>query len=156
MGKYLRMRLGNWRFAFYFWRIADTLGLNSRVGQDQHILMWDFDGCTLAEVRSALRAVQRKYRLPRIYILESGNPGHFMALSLARVPYRYAALIIADTPYVDLQFWRTGIIRYHWTLRMTAKGRVPEPRLVDTLESAQPEEVGLRELRSWTKYETPS
>jgi len=154
-GRAIRCKIGNFRLALYCWQVENVYGVNSKVGEDEHFLMWDFDDVPLGDVLWALKRVQREYALPKIYVLSSGKRDHYVAFCFKRCSYRQAAEIIIATPYVDLQFWRCGVIRWRWTIRITPKAGNRDLSLVCTLESSVPEDVKLSEVKSFVKYETP-
>jgi len=149
----LQLRIGNWKFTFTFAQVCDVVGVNSVLEDGRHILMWDFDDLPLETVEVILKAQQREHRLPRIYILNTGKPNHYIAYCFKRLPWRKAYAIVASTPCVDWNFLKYAAHRGHFTLRVSPKnGR--KIRLAKILESPIPEDVKIRELRSWVKYET--
>jgi len=151
----LRFRIGRWRFSLNVVHVTDVAGVNSILPDGKHILMWDFDGVSLEQVVQALGAVQARYQLPRIYILYTGKKGHFMAYCFKRCEWQKAIEIIAATKYVDMTFFRFGVWRKKFTLRITPKdGR--KIRLATILEGFNPEDATIDELDSFVKYETIS
>jgi len=148
-----RLRIGSWRFTFTFARVADVIGVNSLLSDGNHILMWDFDDELFPNVEMALRWIQNRYRLPNIYILNTGMRGHYIAYCFKRVTWNLAVEIIASTPLVDYRFFKYGVYREKFTLRVSPKeGR--KPRLIKILKSKAKETASIPELRSWVKYET--
>jgi len=83
--------------------VTKVIGVNSKLPDGKHILMWDFDDTTLLNVVFALGLVQRRYKLPDIYIFES-SPKHYIAYCFKRMNWRKAVEIIAATPGVDWNF----------------------------------------------------
>jgi hypothetical protein len=148
-----QLRIGNWKFTFTFAQVTDVIGVNSTLPDCNHILMWDFDDVLLDNIEIILTNIQKRHKLPNIYILNSGKPLHYIAYCFARVPWRKAFGIIASTPFVDWNFIKYAAVRGHFTLRVSPKnGR--KPRLVSILKSKHPESAQIRELRNWVKYET--
>jgi hypothetical protein len=115
--------------------------------------MWDFDDTPLEFIIKELSEIQQICDLPRIYILNSGKPNHYMAYCFARLPWEEAYGIVAWTRHVDWNFLKYAAVRGHFTLRVSSKnGR--KIRLVHVLESSMPETAHVKELKSWVKYET--
>jgi len=49
---------------FFMVSASQTLeGVTSKVGEDQHIILWDLENCTLEQAKETLAEVQYKYRL---------------------------------------------------------------------------------------------
>jgi len=148
-----RLRIGRWRFTFTFAPVADVIGVNSKLPDGNHILMWDFDDTSLSKVITSLERIQAIYDLPRIYILETRRNKNYIAYCFKRVPWRKAVEIVATTRGVDWGFFKYGIYREHFTLRVSPKcGRYP--RLAWILKSELPEDAYITDLKSWVKYET--
>jgi len=148
-----RLRVGSWRFTFTFAQVTDVIGVNSLLPDGRHILMWDFDEVDLTKVIPALLDVQTKYKLPAIYLLNTGKPKNWIAYCLKSVDWRLAVEIIASTQYVDWEFFKYGVYRERFTLRVSSKnGRKITLRAI--LDSPYPAEANPRDLKSWVKYET--
>ena len=149
----IKLRLGHWRFTFSFAPVVDVIGVNSKLPDGKHILMWDFDDIGLNKVIDELRRIQYTFMLPNIYILNTGAPNHYIAYSFAACSWNIAVEIIATTVGVDKNFFKYGVYREHFTLRVTPKcGR--KLTLVRLLESDTPENCTVAELKSWVQYET--
>jgi len=149
----LRWRFGNVRVTFTIARVVDVVGVNSLLPDGKHILMWDFDNVPFHKVVAALGMVQYAFHLPPIYILRTKEPDNYIAYCFKRCDWREAVGIIAQTSYVDLNFFKYGVYRGRFTLRVGAKcGRIP--KLVMVLRSKVRENASIPELRSWVKYET--
>jgi len=148
-----KWRVGRWRITFTFAPVTNVTGVNSNLEDGNHILMWDFDDTTFDDVFKSLLTTQRVYELPNIYILETLKDKNFMAYCFKRTPLFEAAEIIAFTKGVDWNYFKYGVYRNHFTLRVTPKcGR--EIKLIWTLKSGVPEDCSIPELKSWTIYET--
>lgn len=148
-----RIRLGKWRITFTIAPVTDVIGVNSQLDSGEHILMWDFDNVPLTDVIMALEATQRIYNLPNIYILETKKNTNYIAYCFQRCTWKKCVEIIISTPHIDMDFFKYGVYREHFTLRVTPKsGR--RPKLVYTLRSQVPENVYITDLKHWVKYET--
>jgi hypothetical protein len=148
-----KFKLGKWRIAIGILPTVRTVGVYSSLPDGNHILMWDFDDKPLDLVEAELVWTQLNYALPRIYILNTGKKNHFIAYCFKRVSFELAREIIASCHDIDPEFYRLGVYRGRWTLRIGPKcGRVP--KLVKVLESKIPEDVDIKELRDFVKYET--
>jgi len=149
----IRLTLGSWRFTFSMAPITKVIGVDSLLPDGNHILMWDFDDTTLQKVIMALEDVQNVYHLPTIYILETKPNKNYIAYCFKKVPWRKAVEIIAFTKGVDWNFFKYGVYRGRFTLRVSPKcGR--KPKLVWKLKSDVAEDAYITELRNWVKYET--
>ena len=148
-----RISIRSWRFTFTLAPVSKVIGVNSNLPDGKHIVMWDFDDIPLILVEVSLRWVQEAYSLPPIYILNTGAKDHYIAYCFHRCTWRESIEIVAATEYVDPSFFRFGVYRKKWTLRVSPKeGR--KPKLVLKLDSDFLETALLPELRSWVKYET--
>jgi hypothetical protein len=149
----IKVKIGHWRFTFTFFMATRTRGVNSTLPDGKHILMWDFDDVQICNVRGALTYIQILYHLPRIYILQSGNKDHYLAYCFKRFAWERAIAIVALTPHVDYNFFRFGVLRKHWTLRIDKKeGR--KPKLLYVIPSKVPEDAYIDEMESFVEYET--
>lgn len=148
-----RFDIGSLRFTFSFAPIIKVVGVNSYVGEDQHILMWDFDHNSLEEVELALKVVQARYWLSNIYIAQTGITRGYHAYCFTIVGWRRAIEIVASTPHVDFKYLKFALFRGRFTLRVGEKmGRVSH--LVATLEGFQLPDATIADLTSWVIYET--
>ena len=149
----IKFRLGSWRFTFSMAPVVDIIGVNSKLPDGNHILMWDFDDVSFRKVRKALEEIAWSWKLPRIYILETFPERNFIAYCFARGSWQNVVQIIASTDGIDPNFFKYGVYRERFTLRVSRKcGRIP--RLVHIIESEVPEDVQIPDLMSWVKYET--
>jgi len=146
----IKIRIAHWRFTWTFAPVTDVTGVNSTLPEGDHITMWDFDDVFLHEVIDALSTVKYFYGLPNIYILSTGKLKHFIAYCFKALPWRDSVRIVASTNHVDPNFFKYGVYREHWTLRVTPKeGR--KPRLVKILYSKIEEDCSIDELNSWVQ-----
>jgi hypothetical protein len=149
----LRFKLGRWRITLSFAPVTKVIGVNSKLPDGNHILMWDFDDKSIFEIILGLQIVQYLFNLPKIYVLNTGKPRHFIAYCFYKVPWELCKAIVAITPFVCPNFYKYGVYRDKFTLRVSPKnGR--KPKLVAILNSKEPETATIKELRSWVKYET--
>lgn len=150
-----RLTIGHYRLTLTFARIAKLIGVNSFINKDEHILMWDFDDIPLGDVSNALRVVQTRYSLSDIHILCTKEPMNYIAYCFTRCSWRETVEIIAQTQDVDWQFFRFGVYRGHFTLRVSPKGD-RNISLATRLEGYKLPDVKPTELESWVRYETLS
>jgi len=126
-------------------------GVNSRLPSGKHWLMWDFDDVEFFNVKEELLEVQRKYKLPKIYILNTGVPYHYHANCFVSLEWLEARSIIAATRYVDNRFVAIGILRGFYTLRYSpVGGKEFQPAII--LPSRVPEDVDPFSLTSFSTY----
>lgn len=148
-----KIRIGHWRFTFTFFMSTCTRGVDSTLSNGQHILMWDFDDIPDFDVDAILRWVKNTENLPKIYVLWSGKGDHWMAYCFKRCTWEKSISIVALTPYVDYNFFRFGVMRKHWTLRIDKKqGR--KPQLAWIIPSDVQEDASPDELIGFVTYET--
>jgi len=150
-----RLTIRNYRLTLTFARIGKMIGVNSIVDDEFHILMWDFDEVPLEEVKAALKVVQTRYLLSTIHILRTKEPNNYIAYCFTALHWKTVVEIIAQTHGVDWQFFRFGVYRGHFTLRVTPKGE-RTPKLVARLEGLTPADCSPEHLESWVRYETLS
>jgi hypothetical protein len=149
----IRVRIAHWRFTWTFAPVNDVAGVNSLLPDGNHILMWDFDDVPLSGVSWILKAVQNAFELPRIRILNTGIRNHYIAYCFKRCSWWNTRRIIASTPAICSNYYKWGIFRKRFTLRVTPKSN-RKPYLVRVLPSRIKEDVSVEELQSWVKYET--
>jgi hypothetical protein len=150
-----RLTLGHYKLTLTFARIAKVIGVNSQLEDGNHILMWDFDEVPLDDVCDSLRRVQSRYFLSAIHVLRTKEPHHYIAYCFSVKEWRVACEIVAATPYVDWQFFRFGVYRGRFTLRVTPKGN-REIKFVTRLEGYCLPDCKPQDLKSWVRYETLS
>ena len=148
-----KLRIGRWRFTFSMAPLTDVVGVNSTLPDGNHILMWDFDNVPLDVIKSRLLYIQAIYGLSDIYILETKANSNYIAYCFTEVSWRTAVEIIAQCPEVDWNFFKYGVYRGKFTLRVGPKcGRTPKLAAIlksDCAETAKP-----RDLLEWVQYET--
>jgi len=148
-----RLDIGSLRFTWSFNAIIKVIGVNSYVGVDRHILMWDFDHNSLEEVKEALRVVQSRYFLSDIIICQTGRTRGYHAYCFTAVDWRRAVEILAATPHIDMKFLKWCMFRGRITLRVSAKMKRLAHK-VATLEGYHLPDATIKDLKSWVVYET--
>ena len=148
-----RFRHGEWRVGGYLYRVQDQMGVNSQVGPDAHALLWDFDNIALDQVVASLVSVLRFYDLPQIRVVAGSAPGRYHAYCLARKTWIETVRILAATEGICWRFFRFGVARGKFTLRVTGKNN-QFPRTLIRIPSAKSETVMLDELSSFVRYES--
>lgn len=146
----IRIRIGHWRFTLTLYEVTDVTGVNSLLKDGNHILMWDFDDQPLWIVKTVLSCIQHNFELPKIRILNTGKKDHYIAYCFKRCTWWAAKGIIAATPFVCDDYFKWGVFRKRFTLRVTPKeGR--KIKLAIILPSSVEEDVCVNELDSWVK-----
>lgn len=148
-----KLRFGQWRLTITLAPVIDVVGVDSRLEDGDHILMWDFDEIPLRTVLDNLHYIQVIFSLPNIYILKTTKPSSYIAYCFKRFPWELARGIIGITPDICENFYKWGVFRKRFTLRVTKK-HGKRPRIAAILISSIPEDVSIHELRSWVQYET--
>lgn len=151
----MRTTIGKWRFTLTVARIAKVIGVNSELENGRHILMWDFDGIPLEYVKLELKRVQTRYFLSDIIICRTKEPDNYVAYCFSSQDWQTACEIVCQTTGVDWNFFRFGVYRHHFTLRVTPKNE-REIKYADTLEGYRLRDCEPTDLKSWVRYETLS
>ena len=151
------MRLGlekfGWRFYLALNRLAPVKGMNSIHPSGKHIIMWDFDNIPPEDVRRALEKVQRKFRLPAIWVVNTGLPNYWHAFCFALLPWADVVHILASTEGLDKVYFAIGIVRGYFTLRYSRKqGRQFEPAII--IPGYGEEDVNPFEFSSFITYQS--
>ena len=147
-----RVKLWGVRISLVIGRTRDVIGVNSTIGENSHIIMWEFDDPDLTKIKQELWATQVFHSLPSIHISESHPGGGYHAYCLYKVSWMQSLHIVSGTRFVDPRFVTMCAMRNHWTLRQTSKGQ-GAPRFIETLESEIPETAKMEDLGSWVQYE---
>ena len=130
------------------------MGVNSRLDDGRHILMWDFDKHSLESVVEALRVVQTRYFLSDIHILETNKEEHnYIAYCFTQTEWQRAIEIVSATYGIDWQFLRLSVYRGWFTLRVGAK-KSGLPHIIKRLEGYCLPDCTPEDLREWVEYET--
>jgi len=128
-------------------------GVNSKLPDGNHFLMWDFDDVDLDTVIKELEWTMFLYGLPDVHILSSGDDRHYAAFCFKRVPFWLARHIISSTEHLDGNFYKYGVWRKYFTIRFTPKaGR--RHKYIMTLKGYAEEDVSIDEIKSFDRYDT--
>ena len=151
----MEIKLAKWGWRFYFTvnlrRIVKVRGVNSRLADGKHFLMWDFDGSTLLQVCFVLLDAQDAHKLPPISIISTGKEGGYHAYCFKRCTWEQCRGIIAGTARVDRHYLMAGIGREYFTLRFTdLSDRGFEP--ICSLDSEVKADVEYSEVSSSVEY----
>jgi len=150
----IRFKLFGRRITFAIAKVTDVIGVNSNLPDGKHVIMWDFDNVWFYNVRDALIKVRDMFKLPEIYIFHMGKENSFTALCLKRCTWKDSIKVVAMTDYVCPSFFKYGVYRERWTIRISPKeGRVVKP-CATILSLHGKGDVDPRELKSFVKYET--
>ena len=149
----VKLTLGRWRFTFSMAPITKVIGINSNLPDGKHILMWDFDTGTIDEMLHYLNNIQYRYKLPMIRIARTGKKHGYHAICLKRLEWRKVVEILAATQGLDWTYFKYGIYRGHFTLRISPKcfRRISYH---SKLFGYGTEDVSPNELTSMVQYET--
>jgi len=150
----------NFRFDFRGWRFYIALthsqqvkGVNSKLLTGKHFPMWDFDDKEEKDVKDALFKVQKRFKLAKIYLVNTGLKRYWHAYCFKAFEWADTLRILASTEYLDQVYFKIGVIRGYFTLRYSPKkGRDFEPAII--LWSRYEENVNPYEVASFVKYWT--
>lgn len=152
----LRLNLNSWRLTLSLVKIINIMGVNSKLENGNHILMWDFDNMQIGDICEELHKIQNRYFLSDIHILETNKKeGNFIAYCFTEVTFQRAVEIISATQGIDFNHLRLGVFRGYFTLR-TGEKQSGRPHIVARLEGLQLADVNPDEIKSWIEYETLS
>jgi len=99
---------------------ATTIGINSRVGKDKHVLFIDVDNMKLEDVINKLKFLNFEYGLGDCYILATHEDFlHFHVIC----PYVYPTRMIIKmlTDFGNLEYIPYGLKNNGWVLRVLPK-----------------------------------
>jgi hypothetical protein len=157
----MKIELAGWHFRFdvALRKTVEVEGINSHIeGTDKHILLWDFDEASLEEIKAILLKIQKDFNLSTIYIIES-SPTHYHAYCFKSCDLPNTLYILSSTPLIDEMFFKLGVLRGYWTLRITPKNKKQKFRLVCILGTTvcyyvSPEEIAFVKKLNVVKYTT--
>ncbi|RLG47473.1 MAG: hypothetical protein DRN92_03100 [Thermoproteota archaeon] len=155
MGMVIKFKLGNWRIAFGIMRTIKCEGVYSQLDDQKkyHFLMWDFDNVPFIEVFEEIEDVIYGYDLSKAYIINSGKPNHWWVIILKRKTFEEAREIIASCHSVDEEFYKLGVYKRRWCLRIGEKeGR--KPFLFEVIPGVTKEDVKVSDIKYFCRYET--
>jgi len=136
----MRIKYKGWEFHAGITHSQQMVGVNSKIGDNKHFLMWDFDNVQGYVLVNVLKVLQKKYKLPDIYILDTGTPMHYHAYCFKLVDWYDLVTILNRTPFIDKHFLQIGFLRGYYTLRITPKN-LKSITLFSVLPSTVPETV---------------
>jgi len=139
---------------FSFERVEIVSGVNSKIDENTHFLMWDFDEIPLSLVITALRGVQAEFDLPTITILASGRTDCYHAYCFKACSFLETRVILTSTPNLDLKHFAIGLMRGYFTLRYTDAGGY-NFRQVGALFSDTPADLSYKDVNNWVQYTKP-
>ena len=149
----IKLRIKSWQASLALTRLTTVVGVNSNLPNGNHILMWDFDTVGIIEVRCALKRTQERFNLPAIHILNTGQTHHYIAYCFVDMLWIQTVEIIASTDYIDQNYFRLGVIRKHWTLRISNKDGKKIRKVCILLSDVKPT-LTSDALNSFTEYDT--
>ena len=129
-----RLKIANLTFFTMISMTQRLEGVTSLQKDGTHIVMWDFDKCTLEQAEQTLGKVQRKYRLSHIYIT-SDSKGSYRAWCYSKVNFTKYLKILLDNEFLDWNFFYWTVKRGKATLRTSNKVGRESQTLVSVLES---------------------
>ena len=148
-----RLDFKGWRFYIALSHSVKVEGVNSKLPNGRHFLMWDFDNVGEDDVKSALLSVQKRFKLSKIYLVNTGLPNYWHSYCFKAVSYPKCLLILASTRYLDQVYFKIGCIRGYFTLRYSPKkSRDFTPAQI--LPSPVKEDVNPFELSNFVRYWT--
>lgn len=136
-------------------KLVEVEGINSNLDDNnkEHILLWDFDEIPLSKIVASLKLIQYRHSLPKIYIVSS-SINHYHAYCFTRQSKAKAMYILISTKYIDETYFKLGIVRGYWTLRITPKQVNNKFMSVINLDSKVPEDLTTTKLLQTVKYNT--
>ncbi|GAI75027.1 unnamed protein product, partial [marine sediment metagenome] len=142
-----------WRFYIAITHSGQVMGVNSKLPDGRHFLMWDFDDIGEEDVKRALVEVQRRFRLARILLLNTGLENYWHAYCFQAHSWPDTLRILASTDGLDKVFFKIGAIREYFTLRITPKKR-RDFKTAIILPSRWKEDVDPYKLNNFVTYWT--
>ena len=142
-----------YRFVFHILKERKTIGINSLLPNGQHILLLDYDNVELEMVKSEIQNLQKKYKLPKAYIVPIGNNNSYHVYIFKALNFEDVCRIMGSTEYACKTHQALGFLRGYWTLRIKGyKGKEFGPAII--LSSEFPEDVDPFELQYLSTYYT--
>lgn len=151
-----RLNLFNkWRVTFTFAPVQWVYGVNNMIMTKNGIKyfpMWDFDDTTLHDVIEPFLNIIPRYRLSNVYVYQT-SPHNYYAYSLKLFDWIKCVHIISAHPKICQSFFKWGVYRGRFTLRISEKNGY-KPKLVVVIKGVSREDFTLDQLRSYVKYQT--
>lgn len=132
-------KLGTVTVFFMISKTQTLEGVTSKVGEDEHIILWDLENCTLEQAIETLTDVQYKYRLGDIWITSDAE-GSYRGWCFSRRSFKEYLKILLDTEYLDWNFFWWTVRRGQATLRTSNKLNRPPQQGVAYLKGYEPTE----------------
>ncbi len=133
-------------------KVEIVRGVNSRIDERTHFILWDFDSLPLSEVVKSLEVVQKHYSLPAIIILNTGKKDSYHAYCFKACSFQEAAGIILETPKVDHKYLGLGILRGYFTLRFSGVSDHKDIKLVCIMPSSIEADLSYHDVNSFVDY----
>lgn len=143
----------DWHFDLSIHRRQPVLGVNSKLADDMHFLMWDFDNVDYLKMRLELFRILLEYNLSDIYIMQSSKAGNYHAYCFTRVSWGGLVGLLLNTSQIDQQFVKLGVMRGYMTLRFTDKH---DSTIIHnyTIPGTCEPDVGIDEIKNFERYWT--
>lgn len=119
----IEIRLFRRKVQFVWRRLQKVRGICSDLKYGYHFLLWDFDMLPLDEVEESLRFIQGRFKLPTIHIIQTAAEGGYHAYCFKRVTWPQCLYILSMTEGLDSGYFKIGVLRGYFTLRITPKIR---------------------------------
>lgn len=117
----VRLAVRGWEAFLSVGRRHKTKGINSVLPDGRHMLMWDFDDVPFRKVHNELTRLRTQYGLANIHVIQSSAEGCYHAYCFQSRKWADVLRILADTHYLDQAFFKIGIMRGYFTLRIRNK-----------------------------------
>jgi hypothetical protein len=148
------LKYKGWHFYIGFSYSQRVKGICSQLRNGKHIILWDFDNVPEEDVKAELQRIQKKFKLPKIYLVNTGRDNYWHAYCFKQVDWSLLLYILSETRFVDSVYFGVGVLRHYFTLRITPKkGRDFKPAII--LPSKYKEDISPFELDYsvyfWTK-----
>jgi hypothetical protein len=124
-----RLKIGTLTLFFMLSQTQTLEGVASKVGRDEHMILWDMEGCTLDQATETLATVQYKHRLGDIFLVSDAE-GSYRGWCFSRRPWKEYLTILLDTEYLCYNFFHWTVRRGQATLRTSSKLGRPHQRVV--------------------------
>lgn len=147
------IKLGNYKLFISLNHSTRVRGVNSILPDGRHFLLWDFDEQSLNTITQGLTLIQEKYELSTIYIVNSGTVRRYHAYCFTAQSWPDTLHILADTPLICQTYFKIGILRGYFTLRITPKGNERFIQ-VGTIYGRYPATCNPAEFNSFVDYDT--
>ena len=140
------IRIGKLQLRAYATILEKRTGICSQkdTREDKHALLIDFDNSSISTIINSLSSLQEKYKLPAIYIIASSKHSYHAYCFTAR-KFMEIVHILSDISEIDGSYFRLGIVRGYYTLRITSR-KGDKFKLVKTLLSPYFNEISPNSL----------